>query len=36
VLEVSYQGTHDGRITEAHQYFDLLTILGQIGAAPSA
>jgi len=65
VLEVTYQGTHDGdlqtprgaippsgrqasvraalvvrvadgRITEARQYFDLLTILGQIGAAPSA
>jgi steroid delta-isomerase-like uncharacterized protein len=24
----------DGRITEVRQYFDLLTILGQIGAAP--
>ena len=65
VLEVTYQGTHDGdlqtpqgaippsgrsasvrtvlmvrvadgRITEVRQYFDLLTILGQIGAVPLA
>jgi steroid delta-isomerase-like uncharacterized protein len=26
----------DGRITEVRQYFDMLTILGQIGAAPQA
>lgn len=63
VLEVTYEGTHDGsletpqgsippsgktatvrgvmvvrvadgKIVEAREYFDLLTLLGQIGAAP--